>query len=126
MNYQYTKNPNASPVKSGFGFDCFPYTTPLLVREGGIIVKVRLGNFMEDAHPIHIHGHQFHISVADGNSIPSSNRTKKHCSCSFRRDLGCELKNPGICLFHCHIPHYMSKNMTEGLGGMFITIVYVD
>ncbi|MGH4125555.1 MAG: multicopper oxidase domain-containing protein [Clostridium sp.] len=32
--------------------------------------------------------------------------------------------NPGVWLFHCHMPHHMSNNMTSKPDGMFTTIVY--
>lgn len=53
----------------------FPFTTPLEVRCGEI-VKIRLGNVMENGHPIHIHGHQFGVSAADGNTIHPQNKVK--------------------------------------------------
>lgn len=35
-----------------------------------------------------------------------------------------EADNPGIWPLHCHISHHMSNNFTDGIGGMFTTIVY--
>lgn len=103
-----------------------PYTTPLKVSYGEN-VRVRLGNIGEGAHPIHIHGHQFWVSAADGNTIPLNNRLLKSTilvASGETRDIEFMANNPGIWPFHCHIPHHMANNMAEGSGGMFTTIVY--
>ncbi len=107
---------------------CFPYTTPLSVREGEN-VRIRLGNIMEGAHPIHIHGHQFYVSAADGNSIHPNNRMLRSTipvASGETWDVEFKANNRGIWPFHCHIPHHMANNMTEESGGMFTTIVYND
>ncbi|MFU0825423.1 multicopper oxidase family protein [Clostridium sp.] len=105
---------------------CFPFVTPLEVNCGDI-VRVRLGNAMKDGHPIHIHGHQFYISASDGNTIHPCNRMKKnaiHVASGETYDVEFLANNPGIWPFHCHIPHHMTNNMTDPIGGMFTTIVY--
>ena len=105
---------------------CFPYTTPLLVKECEN-VRIRLGNISEIAHPIHIHGHQFSITASDGNTIPLKNRILKNTilvASGETWDIEFFTKNPGIWPFHCHIPHHMSNNMQKQTGGMFTTIIY--
>lgn len=105
---------------------CFPYSTPLYIHHGDC-VKVRLGNAMMDAHPIHIHGHQFDVIASDGNSISSTSIIKKNTinvASGETWDIQFKADNPGIWPFHCHIPHHMSNNMTEASGGMFTTIIY--
>ena len=105
---------------------CFPYVTSLGVSYGET-VRIRLGNTMEDGHPIHIHGHQFYVSASDGNTIHPSNRMKKNTinvASGETYDVEIFADNPGIWPFHCHIPHHMVNNMTEPTGGMFTTIIY--
>ncbi len=90
-------------------------------------VKVRLGNAMMDAHPIHIHEHQFDVIASDGNSIsPTSVRRKNTINVASGEtwDIIFHANNPGIWPLHCHIPHHMTNNMTEESGGMFTTIIY--
>ena len=119
------------PMNHDFNFftmngRCFPFTTPLAVKNGENI-RIRLGNIVHDAHPIHIHGHQFTVSASDGNSIPIRNRLVKttiNVASGETYDLDFEANNPGIWPFHCHIPHHMSNNMQEPMGGMFTVIVY--
>lgn len=106
----------------------FPFTTSLEVKCGENI-KIRLGNAMENGHPIHIHGHQFMVSGADGNTIDPRNRMRKstiHVASGETWDVEFFTNNPGIWPFHCHIPHHMTNNMTKPTGGMFTTIVYKD
>ncbi len=70
------------PIAMDFNFftmngRCFPFTTPLEVKYGEIM-RIRLGNIMHDAHPIHIHGHQFYVTASDGNQIKMENWLKKN------------------------------------------------
>lgn len=124
-------NYEINPMKHDFNFftmngRCFPYTTPLIVRYGEK-VKIRLANAMMDAHPIHIHGHQFDVVASDGNSIAPYGIRKKNTidvASGETWDIEFIANNPGIWPFHCHIPHHMTNNMTEPSGGMFTTIVY--
>ncbi len=105
---------------------CFPFTTPLPVSFGEG-VKIRLGNIGMQAHPIHIHGHQFQVVAADGNTIALHSQLKKTTilvASGETWDVKFLANNPGIWPFHCHIPHHMANNMQEEAGGMFTTIIY--
>jgi FtsP/CotA-like multicopper oxidase with cupredoxin domain len=121
------------PMSQDFNFftmngRCFPYTTPLNVKRGEN-VRVRLGNIAMEAHPIHMHGHQFLITASDGNSIPYYNALKKNTinvASGETWDIIFRTDNPGIWPLHCHIPHHMTNNMSESTGGMFTTIIYKD
>jgi len=119
------------PMNHDFNFftmngRCFPYTTPLIVKECEN-VRIRLGNIVEMAHPIHIHGHQFSVTASDGNTIPPKNRLLKNTilvASGETWDIEFFTKNRGIWPFHCHISHHMSNNMQKQTGGMFTTIIY--
>lgn len=105
---------------------CYPYTTPLAVKYGEK-VRIRLANAMMNAHPMHLHGHQFDIIAADGNSISQLEIIKKNAinvASGETWDVEFYSNNPGIWPFHCHIPHHMSNNMSDTSGGMFTTIIY--
>lgn len=120
-----------NPMEHDFNFftingKCFPYTTPLAV-EFGEKVRIRLANSMMNAHPMHLHGHQFDIVAADGNLIPQSYFIKKNAvnvASGETWDVEFLANNPGIWPLHCHIPHHMSNNMTDTSGGMFTTVIY--
>lgn len=107
---------------------CFPFMDPIKVREGERI-RVRFGNIAHNAHPMHIHGHQFAITASDGNFIHPSNRLIKNTisvASGETYDVEFYAGNPGIWPLHCHIPHHMSNNMTKPMGGMATTVVYED
>jgi FtsP/CotA-like multicopper oxidase with cupredoxin domain len=120
---------NINPFTDNFNFftmngKCYPFVTPMIVQYGEN-VRIRLGNIGMNAHPIHIHGHQFLVSASDGNTIPIHNRLIKNTilvASGETWDVEFEANNPGIWPFHCHIPHHMSNNMTKPMGGMFTTI----
>lgn len=119
------------PMSHDFNFftvngRCFPFVTPLYVktREN---VRIRLGNIVHDAHPMHIHGHQFAVTAADGNTIPIQNRLIKNTinvASGETYDVEFKACNRGNWPFHCHIPHHMSNNMQMELGGMTTVITY--
>jgi len=119
------------PVSHDFNFftingRCFPYTTPLAVRYGER-VRIRLGNIGHDAHPMHIHGHQFLITATDGNPLPLQGRPIKNTvnvASGETYDIVFTANNPGNWPFHCHIPHHMTNNMQMNMGGMVTAIHY--
>jgi manganese oxidase len=105
---------------------CFPDTTSLPVRVGGL-VRIRMANPSMQAHPMHIHGHQFRVVASDGNAInPAAQMVKNTVQVAPGETYDIEFTagNPGNWPFHCHIPHHMSNNMTLPTGGMFTTICY--
>ncbi|GFZ32243.1 hypothetical protein CSC2_27690 [Clostridium zeae] len=104
----------------------FPFTTSMSTSLNSI-VRIRLGNISMNAHPIHLHGHQFLVIASDGNSMSYNNYLLKNTinvATGETWDVMFKSDNPGIWPFHCHIAHHMSNNMTEPTGGMFTTIKY--
>ena len=105
---------------------CFPYTTWLSVKNGEK-VRIRLGNIAHDAHPMHIHGHQFMVTACDGNRLPIQDGLIKNTinvASGETYDIVFMADNPGNWPFHCHIPHHMSNNMQLAMGGMSTVIIY--
>lgn len=105
---------------------CFPATTPLPVQCGEQ-VRIRLANPAMMEHPIHLHGHQFVVTAADGNRLGECARMRKNTiaiSSGETWDIEFEADNPGNWPFHCHIPHHSANNMTKETGGMFTVIQY--
>lgn len=105
---------------------CFPYSTALKVelKEN---IRIRIGNISHNAHPMHIHGHQFNVSASDGNSISFQNRLIKNTinvASGETYDVNFKANNPGNWPLHCHIPHHMSNNMQMDMGGMTTVIHY--
>ncbi|GAB2676315.1 multicopper oxidase family protein [Paenibacillus thermoaerophilus] len=122
----------ADPESESFNFftingRCFPHTSPLQVRQGDA-VRLRFANFMMNAHPMHLHGHPFAVSGADGHPIAHANRVWKNTipvASGETWDVEFHANNPGSWALHCHMPHHTSNNKAPGLGGMFTKIVYV-
>jgi len=52
-----------------FNSKVFPAIEPLVVKAGQR-VRIRLGNLSMWNHPIHLHGHQFHVTGSDGGRWP--------------------------------------------------------
>lgn len=105
---------------------CYPYASPIKVHEGDY-VKIRMGNIVENAHPMHLHGHQFMVTASDGNSVKPQNVLVKNTvlvASGETCDVEFLANNPGNWPFHCHIPHHMSNNMTEAFGGMSTVVSY--
>ncbi|MGI8314555.1 multicopper oxidase domain-containing protein [Halobacillus mangrovi] len=107
---------------------CFPNLSPLEVREGDQ-VRVRLGSIGHSPHPMHIHGHQFTIENQDGNPLPAALKMERNSvtlSPGETFDIMIKANNPGEWPFHCHTPHHMSNNGTEGHGGMMTSLKYLN
>ncbi len=105
---------------------CFPMTKALPVKSGEQI-RVRFGNVMMDAHPMHIHGHQFQVTASDGNEFNAYLNVKKNTinvASGETYDVEFNANNKGNWPFHCHIPQHMTNNMTDSIGGMFTTVHY--
>lgn len=105
---------------------CYPYTSPMCIHQSDL-VRVRMGNLVESAYPMHLQGHQFSITASDGNAISSQNRLLKntvHIASGETFDIEFLATNPGDWPFHCHLPHLLSNNMTQDLGGMVTLVRY--
>ncbi|MFD1020331.1 multicopper oxidase family protein [Thalassobacillus hwangdonensis] len=107
---------------------CFPATTPMKAEEGKDL-RIRMGALGHSLHPMHVHGHQFTIENQDGNPLPETMKMKRN-SVSLSSGETFEVKihanNPGSWPFHCHTPHHMANNHTEGHGGMMTSIEYIE
>ncbi|MFX3637332.1 MAG: multicopper oxidase family protein [Candidatus Pristimantibacillus sp.] len=119
------------PMTDNFNFftingRCYPFTSPIPVHIGER-VRIRLGNIGMNAHPMHLHGHQFWVTATDGNSLMTHQQYKKNTilvASGETYDVEFVTNNFGKWPFHCHIPHHIANNFTKPLGGMFTTIVY--
>ena len=98
-------------VMNGKGF---PYNEPMRVKAGERFL-LRMINLGAGNHPMHLHGHDYHVVAKDGNPIaqPMEFNTVDIAP-GETYDLKVKANNPGSWLFHCHIlPH------AEGPDGMF-------
>lgn len=92
---------------------------PLVLKERER-VRVRLINVGALPHAMHTHGHIFKIVATDGNPVPPAGQWRKDTVLigpGERYDLELVGYNPGVWLFHCHMPNH-------GANGMMTSIVY--
>jgi FtsP/CotA-like multicopper oxidase with cupredoxin domain len=95
----------------------FPGTAPLVVRTGQR-VRIRIGNLSAmDHHPIHLHGHSFHITETDGGEIAESARwpeTTVLVPTGSTRTIEFVASEPGDWALHCHMTHHLMNQMGHG------------
>jgi FtsP/CotA-like multicopper oxidase with cupredoxin domain len=95
----------------------FPGTAPLVVRTGQR-VRIRLGNLSAmDHHPIHLHGHSFHITETDGGEIAPAAQwpeTTVLVPTGSTRTVEFVADEPGDWAFHCHMTHHVMNQMGHG------------
>lgn len=83
-------------------------------------VRLRLVNVGHLLHSMHTHGHSFKIIATDGNPVPPAGQWIKDTVTlgpGERYDIEFVGHNPGVWLFHCHMPNH-------GENGMMTTINY--
>ncbi len=93
---------------------------PPLRLKAGERVRVRLINVGALPHAMHTHGHIFKIVATDGNPVPPAGQWRKDTILigpGERYDLELTGYNPGVWMFHCHMPNH-------GDNGMMTTINY--
>ena len=91
----------------------FPGIDPLPVRLGDR-VRVRIGNLTMTSHPIHLHGHDFHVSCTDGGWVAESARWPEvtvDVPVGAMRAFDFVADAPGDWAFHCHKSHHTMNAM---------------
>lgn len=87
---------------------------PRIAVQRGQRVLLRLINLGNLTHAMHLHGHTFRIVATDGNPVPPQGQWLKdtvHISPGERYDLEVIAYNPGVWMFHCHMPHHGENGM---------------
>lgn len=106
----------------------FPSTLDdnVLQIKTGERILVRFANMGAQAHPFHLHGHQFEVVNIDGNAMPPDWRQNTvDIPPGQTVDVVIEGTNPGTWVFHCHIvPHVTNRG--EYPGGMLTVLDYED
>lgn len=105
----------------------FPLAEPWTVKEGGL-VRVRLINISNLAHPMHLHGQDFTVVAKDGEPIrPELQQTMNTLSIDAGEtyDIVFRADNPGTWVFHCHELHHTENDGVEP-GGLIQVIQVGD
>jgi FtsP/CotA-like multicopper oxidase with cupredoxin domain len=118
----YRPNPAVMTDFNLFTFNSriYPGTEPMVVRTGQR-VRIRIANLSMDSHPIHIHGHRFHVTGTDGGPIPSAAQwpeTTVDVAPGTTRDIEFIADNPGDWAFHCHKSHHTMNQMSHELPNL--------
>jgi hypothetical protein len=77
-------------------------------------VRIRIGNLTMTNHPMHLHGHDFHVTMTDGGWIPETARFPEATSdvpVGTIRALEFVADAPGDWAFHCHKSHHTMNAM---------------
>jgi len=97
-----------------------PANTPLIVKLGDR-VRVRFVNLGMDHHPMHMHGHTFHVTSTEGGRIPEAGWWPGNTvlvGVAQSRGIEFVANNPGDWMIHCHLPHHMMNQMSSSVGKM--------
>ena len=97
-----------------------PANTPLVVKLGDR-VRVRFVNLGMDHHPMHMHGHTFHVTSTEGGRIPEAGWWPGNTvlvGVAQSRGIEFVANNPGDWMIHCHLPHHMMNQMSSSVGKM--------
>jgi FtsP/CotA-like multicopper oxidase with cupredoxin domain len=81
-------------------------------------IRVRLVNAGNLPHAMHLHGQSFRIIATDGNPVPPLAQLVKDTVLigpGERYDLEVDATNPGVWMFHCHMPNHMENGMMTTL-----------
>lgn len=95
-----------------------PGTEHILARVGDR-VRLRIANLSAMSHhPIHLHGHNFHITATDGGVVPQSARWPEVTALvptGSTRDFQFTATEPGDWPLHCHMTHHVMTQMGHDL-----------
>jgi hypothetical protein len=97
-----------------------PATTPLVVRKGER-VRIRMVNLGMDHHPIHLHGHQFHVTGTEAGRATGPFTMAENTvlvGVAQARDIEFVATYTGDWMLHCHLPHHMMNQMQAMVGPM--------
>ena len=98
-----------------FNSRVWPGAAPLVARRGDR-VRIRFGNLSMDSHPIHLHGHRFHVVGTDGGPIAEGARwpeTTVDVPPGSTRDVELIAEHEGDWALHCHESHHTMNAMSH-------------
>ena len=107
-----------------FNSRIFPGIDSMNVRRGDK-VRIRVGNLTMTNHPMHIHGHEFHVTGTDGGPTPKGARwpeVSADVAVGQMRQLEFVADEEGDWAFHCHKSHHTMNAM----GHEVPTMIGVD
>lgn len=103
-----------------FNSRVFPGIDPMVARTNER-VRIRVGNLTMTNHPIHLHGHDFHVTGTDGGAVPPSARWPEvttDVAVGQMRQIEFVASAPGDWAFHCHKSHHTMNAMGHDVPTM--------
>ncbi|WP_410513639.1 multicopper oxidase domain-containing protein [Paenibacillus sp. BR2-3] len=101
----------------------FPDTQAVKVKKGEV-VRLRLINISNAAHPMHLHGHDFRVIAEDGHPVAEPQVMNTiDVAPGKTYDIEFIADNPGTWLLHCHELHHTMNGEVEP-GGLIGVIQY--
>jgi manganese oxidase len=103
-----------------FNSRVFPGIDPLVARTNER-VRIRVGNLTMTNHPIHLHGHDFHVTGTDGGAVPLGARWPEvttDVAVGQMRQIEFIANAPGDWAFHCHKSHHTMNAMGHDVPTM--------
>ena len=100
-----------------FNARVFPGIDVMPVRQGDR-VRIRMGNLTMTNHPIHLHGHDFRVTMTDGGWVPETAQMPEATTdvpVGTVRALEFVADMPGDWAFHCHKSHHTMNAMGHKL-----------
>jgi hypothetical protein len=76
-----------------------------------------------DHHPIHLHGHQFHVTGTEAGRAKGPFTMAENTvivGVAQARDIEFDAKYVGDWMLHCHLPHHMMNQMVSMVGPMMV------
>ncbi|MBI2201301.1 MAG: multicopper oxidase domain-containing protein, partial [Armatimonadetes bacterium] len=77
-------------------------------------ILIRIINLGNLTHAMHLHGHTYRIVAKDGNPVPPTAQLRMdtvQLSPGERFDIEFVAYNPGVWMFHCHMPNHGDNGM---------------
>jgi FtsP/CotA-like multicopper oxidase with cupredoxin domain len=84
-------------------------------------VRIRVGNLTMTNHPIHLHGHEFHVTGTDGGPTPKATRwyeVTTDVAVGQMRQIDFLADEEGDWAFHCHKSHHTMNAMGHDLANL--------
>ncbi len=109
-SHQLVLTEGTSPYVWGLNGKVWGEHQPLEVKEGER-VEVVFENPTNMSHPMHLHGHHFHVVSINGHRFSGAVRDTVLVPARGRVAIAFDADNPGRWAFHCHNLYHMAAGM---------------
>ncbi|OCH98003.1 copper oxidase [Legionella jamestowniensis] len=119
ISLNYTLQGSMQGYRWTMNNESWPHVIPLIITKGQRVEMI-FTNKNTMSHPMHLHGHVFHVTEVDGVKLTNgAMRDTVLVQPDSTIKIQFDADNPGIWLMHCH-------NLYHFMGGMGTTIEYAN